>query len=283
MRRGRLYEEDSMTKLWIASDLHHGSSISRPRVPEHNVFVCAGDFSRLDNSIETLTSGFYGNRLTVLVPGNHEYYGCVIQDMERTGAALAGGSNVFLMNPSIAVLGGIRFVGCTLWTDYMLFGREGFAQAMAEASVGLNDHRVIRTRTGCKPGYSRPFTPEDALSRHQSDRDWLEARLAEPFEGPTVVVSHHCPSPRSVPDRFRDDPMSPAFSSDLEALILRHQPDLWIHGHTHDSFDYTIGRTRVICNPKGYSHEHNPDFVADLVVDLPAYSHDDEPPSGLSP
>ena len=66
-----------MTKLWIASDLHHGWSITRPRVPEHDVFVCAGDFSRLDNSIETLTSGFYGNRLTVLVPGNHEYYVCV--------------------------------------------------------------------------------------------------------------------------------------------------------------------------------------------------------------
>jgi hypothetical protein len=109
---------------------------------------------------------------------------------------------VFLMNPGIAVLGGIRFVGCTLWTDYMLFGREGFAQAMAEASVGLNDHRVIRTRTGCKPGHSRPFTPEDAF-----DRDWLEARLEEPFDGPTVVVSHHCPSPRRLPERFRADPM----------------------------------------------------------------------------
>ena len=89
----------------------------------------------------------------MLVPGNHEYYGTVIQDMERTRAALAGGSNVFLLNPGVAVLGGARFLGCTLWTDYMLFGREGFAQSMAEASVGLNDHRVIRTRTGCQPGH----------------------------------------------------------------------------------------------------------------------------------
>jgi len=97
------------------------------------------------------------------------------------------------------------------------------------------------------------------------------------------VVSHHSPSPRSVPDRFRDDPLSPAFSSDLESLILRHQPDLWIHGHTHDSFDYTIGRTRVICNPKGYSYEHNHEFVADLVIGLPAYHLDDEPTTGISP
>jgi calcineurin-like phosphoesterase family protein len=272
-----------MTKLWIASDLHHGWSITRPRVPDHDVFVCAGDFSRLDNTIETLTSGLYGNRLTVVVPGNHEYYGTVIQDMERTGAALAARSSVSLLNPGVAVLRGIRFVGCTLWTDYLLFGREGFAQAMAEASVGLNDHRVIRTRTGCPPGHSRPFTPESAFRRHQFDRAWLEARLDENFDGPTVVVSHHCPSPRSVPERFRADPMSPAFASDLEDLILRHQPDLWIHGHTHDSSDYTIGRTRVICNPAGYSHEPNRDFVPDLVVDLPAYGNDDEPPTGMRP
>jgi hypothetical protein len=81
-----------------------------------------------------------------------------------------------------------------------------------------------------------------------------------------------------VPDRFRNDPMSPAFSSDLEALMMRYQPDLWIHGHTHDSFDYQIGRTRVICNPAGYSYEPNPEFKWDLVVDLPAYGHDDELP-----
>jgi hypothetical protein len=159
-----------MTKLWIASDLHHGWSISRPRAPEHNVYVCAGDWSRLDTAIRTLQSGIIGNGLTVLVPGNHEFYGTVIEDAERAGGDLAGGSNVFLLNPGVAVLSDVRFLGCTLWTDYALFGREGKG-AMDEAAVGLNDHRVIRTRSECKPGYSRPFTTWDALSRHQSDRD----------------------------------------------------------------------------------------------------------------
>jgi Calcineurin-like phosphoesterase len=273
-----------MTKIWIASDQHHsyGSTIT-PRAPLHDVFVCAGDFARLDESIDMLSSGFYGNHLTALVPGNHEYYGGIIEDMERAGADAAGASRVFLLNPGFIAIGGVRFIGCTLWTDYALFGREGFAQAMAEASVGLNDHRLIRTRAGCSPGRTRLFTPEDALRRHERERAWLEERLAEPFDGPTVVVSHHGISPRSVPDRFRDDPLTPAFSSDLENMILRHQPDLWIHGHTHDSFDYQIGRTRVICNPAGYSYESNLDYRWDLVVDLPAYGHDDEPPPGISP
>jgi hypothetical protein len=167
--------------------------------------------------------------------------------------------------------------------DYIMFGREGFAQAMAEASVGLNDHRAIRTRAGCPPGRTRLFTQADALRRHERERAWLDAQLVIPFDGPTVVATHHCPSLHSVPDRFRGDPMSPAFSSDLEALILRHQPDLWIHGHTYDSFDYQVGRTRVICNPAGYSYEYNPQFKWGLVVDLAAYGSTDEPPIGISP
>jgi predicted phosphodiesterase len=240
-----------VTKLWIASDMHFGESISSRPAPTHDVFIVAGDFSRLDKAISTLQSGIIGNGLTVFVPGNHEFYGSVIEDAERAGADAAGGTKVFLLNPGVITIGGIRFVGATLWTDYMLFGLEGFAQAMAEASVGLNDHRAIRTRAGCRPGHSRPFTPEDALRRHQRELAWLEARLCESFQGPTVVVSHHGISPRSVPERFRTDPMSPAFSSDLEVTILQHKPDLWIHGHTHDSFDYHIGRTRVICNPAG--------------------------------
>jgi hypothetical protein len=98
-------------KIWIASDLHHGESISQRAAPAHDVFVCAGDWSRLDIAIETLRSGWIGNSLTVLVPGNHEYYRGVIEDMERAGADAAGGSNVFLLNPGVAVLDGVRFVG----------------------------------------------------------------------------------------------------------------------------------------------------------------------------
>jgi hypothetical protein len=271
-----------MTKLWIASDLHHGyGDTITPRAPAHDVYVCAGDFARLDDAIGMLTSGVYGNGITVLVPGNHEYYGTVIEDAERAGADLAGGTKVFLLNPGEVILGDIRFLGCTLWTDYNLFGDR--AAAMVQAWDGLNDHRLIKTREGCRPGWSRQFKPEDALRRHERELAWLDAQLAIPFEGPSVVVTHHGPSPRSVPERFRHDPMTPAFYSDIEALVLQHQPDLWIHGHTHDSFYYTIGRTRVICNPAGYSHEPNRGYKWDLVVDLPAHGLDDEPPAGISP
>ena len=104
--------------------------------------------------------------------------------------------------------------------------------------------------------------------RHKRELAWPEARLAEQFDGPVCVATHHYPSANSVPHRFDDDPLTPAFSSRLEWLIEKYQPALWVHGHTHDSFDYNIGNTRVICNPAGYDHEPNPDFRWDLVVEI---------------
>jgi hypothetical protein len=76
--------------------------------------------------------------------------------------------------------------------------------------------------------------------------------LAIPFDGPTVVVTHHAPHPDSVARRFENDPLTPAFVSDLSEVIDRWQPALWFHGHTHDNFDYRVGATRIVCNPKGY-------------------------------
>jgi Icc-related predicted phosphoesterase len=92
--------------------------------------------------------------------------------------------------------------------------------------------------------------------------------MATPFRGPTVVITHHAPHPNSVNSRFVGDPLNPAFVSDLGDLIARHQPDLWLHGHTHCSGDYRLGRTRVICNPAGYGRE-NPAFDPTLVVEVP--------------
>jgi Icc-related predicted phosphoesterase len=87
-----------------------------------------------------------------------------------------------------------------------------------------------------------------------------------------VVVSHHAPSPRSVAPRYGADLVSAAFASDLESLIEHYEPDLWIHGHTHDSFDYQLGRTRVVCNPRGYvssqGNLENSRFDPELIIEI---------------
>ena len=260
-----------MTRLWIFSDLHFEMGNSGPSsAPDHDICICAGDLNHLPWAIDMLKSGKLGNGTTIYAPGNHDYYRQeLMEGAERSAQQNVKLSNVFLCNPGEYVFNGIRFLGCTLWTDYQMYGNQ--MAAMGHAGHWLNDHRLIRTEDGAPPGTTVRFMPDHALKRHNREIAWLESRLAEPFDGPTVVVTHHSPSPQSVPDRFRDDPLTPAFSSNLEWLIERYQPDLWVHGHTHDSFDYHIGKTRIVCNPGGYQHEPNLDFQWDLVIEIDDY------------
>jgi predicted phosphodiesterase len=265
-----------MTRLWIWSDPHYeiNNTTTAHPAPDHDVCVIAGDFSYIEIAVQMLSDNpmWIGNRATVYVPGNHEFYRTKRGSMEaaeRAAAQAAGGSRVFLLNPGETVLHSTRFLGCTLWTDFALYG--DLVNAMADAQIGMNDYNLIRTEDGAPPGKAIRFTPDAAFRRHIRERKWLEKKLAEPFDGPTVVVTHHGPSPKSVPERFDTDPLTPAFSSNLEHIIEKYQPALWVHGHTHDSFDYTIGKTRVVCNPAGYPHEPNPDFVRDLVIEIDDY------------
>lgn len=132
---------------------------------------------------------------------------------------------------------------------------------MQAAEFMMNDHRLIKKNFD---GQTTKFLPRDALLRHECERAWLEAKLREPHPGPTVVVTHHGVSISSVPAKFIRDPVTPAFASDLTETLKNHEIELWVHGHTHASFDYTIGTTRVICNPKGYGPNPMPEDLQHL-------------------
>jgi len=172
---------------------------------------------------------------------------------------------------------GVRFLGATLWTDFLLFGEEMRAAAEEVCRDTVTDFRAIRTaRSGANLERGIDWTtatlPASAVQRrHQKTREWLAAELDKPFAGSTVVVTHHLPSKRSVAERFADDLTSAAYASNLDGLMGKSA--LWIHGHAHDSFDYRIATTRVVCNPRGYCHRsgtpcENPAFVPDLVIEL---------------
>lgn len=199
----------------------------------------------------------------VLVPGNHEFYGHMRGEERRRGEAAAAAHAIHLLDDRALAIGGVRFVGSTLWTDYDLFGVGTRGDAMAFAARCMNDHRLIQE----EPGDDGRFTPAHARAQHLVSRAFLEHVLAEPYAGPTVVVTHHCPHPDSVAPQYAGDLLTPAFCSDLSALIARAEPALWVHGHTHVSFDYRVGATRILCNPHGYGHE-NPAFDPQLVVEV---------------
>jgi hypothetical protein len=162
----------------------------------------------------------------------------------------------------------VRIVAGTLWTDFGLFGD---AEAHARyAGTRMNDYNYI---IGNKVG-SYDLLPAETSSWHHQTRAFIEAELRKPFSGRTVVVTHHLPSLRSVASRYANDPLTAAFASNCDDL-LEMGADLWIHGHTHDSLDYKVGKTRVICNPRGYASQwgkslraENIHFVRDLIVEV---------------
>jgi predicted phosphodiesterase len=252
-------------KLQILSDLH--LEMVKPfyswRIPETaaEIVVLAGDIGVGVMGVKwAVREAERLQKCAVYVPGNHEYYGERLNVLEQM-RTVARGSRVSVLDLDEVMLEGVRFLGATLWTDYLAFGREHRPDAMDKAARFLNDHRLINGPDG--------FTPGDALERHERGRAWLEAKLATKWEGPTVVVTHHAPSLLGTDARFRNDYLTGAFVSDLEEIIEKYSPTTWIHGHTHHCVQYVVGKTRLVANQMGYPHEPaTGQFDPGLVVDI---------------
>jgi hypothetical protein len=146
-----------------------------------------------------------------------------------------------------------------LWTDFSLQGNPRIAAF--EARQVLNDFAKIRV----SPSFRR-FRPFDSVGLFRGSLRWLKAELTMANGADVVVVTHHAPSKLSVPQCFHDDLLSAAFASHLDEFIESSAIDLWIHGHIHESRDYEIGDTRIVCNPRGYPDAINADFDPGMVV-----------------
>lgn len=241
-------------KLRIVSDLHFefhadgGAALAAAIAggPPFDVLVVAGDLATLhglDAALERLRQLAPS---VVYVSGNHEAYGASL-------AALAAASRAdraplhWLECSSMAVgLAGAeqRILGTALW----------FPKAPRVHKDGMMDFRVIRDA-------------EPAI--YEANARAVEFLREELREG-DVVVTHHLPSFQSVAPRWKGSPLNAFFVCDMERLIRERQPALWVHGHTHDSRDYTIGKTRIVCNPFGYvGVELNQRFDPHFTVEVP--------------
>jgi predicted phosphohydrolase len=190
---------------------------------------------------------------TVLIAGNHEYFGRAIDEALEAGRRSAAVNGIDFLDDEAITFDGTRIFGTTLWTDFRLFAGDDGAMrghAMAYAGALLSDYEQIRPYVA----KSERWTPVMSSAQHMSSRAALEAELATSTQ-PVVVVSHHAPHTKSIAPEFTTDLLTPGFVSDLAQVIERYRPPLWIHGHTHRSFDYRVGATRVVCNPLGYRHE----------------------------
>lgn len=249
-------------KIHVLGDLHLEFGEFTPPPVETDVVVLAGDIHIKGRAIPFIQNMFPRTPV-IYVPGNHEYYRDALPKLDDTLRAAAQGTNVHFLENEEFILGNVRFLGCALWTNFTLFGFDKRASCMQAAERAMLDYALIRV----SPKYGK-FTPLHSAILHRQSRKWLEEQLAKPFAGRTVVVTHHAPSLQSLQQRFRNDPVSTAFGEDMDAFILKHVPDLWIHGHTHHCVDYTIGKTRILSNQRGYADDLVKSFQSDLVVEV---------------
>lgn len=246
----------------VLADLHVEFADFTPEPIESDVVVLAGDIHTGVRGIDWARNAFHG-RPVIYVAGNHEYYGTDLPGLTSRLRQAAQENDVVFLENDEAVIDDVRFLGCTLWTDFALYGIADRQAAMDRCRAYLSDYSLIR-----HGAEGRFLMPSDTLDLHQESVAWLDHRLQTPFDGPTVVITHHAPSARSQPGRFKRSPQGPAFVSALDRLLDRRRALLWIHGHTHHSVDYEVNGTRVVSNQRGYPREPHTGFIPKLTVDL---------------
>lgn len=258
-------------KIQVLSDLHleacegFGATTDEkipPLAVNCDVLVLAGDIHR---GYAGMPPFFDVDVPVVYVAGNHEFYGHHINRMSIDLARCASYFGINYLDASEVVIGGVRFLGTTLWTDFSLY-QSRIRASLDAARNSIHDFSTIRTPGGF-------LTPEQTVVMHRVAREWLGKQLSKPFDGPTVVVTHHAPSVRSNDPKFDGSPLTPAFCSELDELA--GAATVWIHGHCHNSSSYNWNGTRVVANPRGYLmsstrplYWENPDFNPAFIVEV---------------
>jgi hypothetical protein len=270
-------------RLLIYSDLHLDANHFSPILEDGtradanaDMVVLAGDIDEGTRGIRWARETFPDKRI-VYVAGNHEFYG---GHFTRTLDDLREAANTFdidFLEADGMDAGGVRFLGCTLRTDFLLLNSSYKEPYTLRAKAAMNDYRMIKISRlpenlphGSISG-SKLLTPELTALRHRGSVDWLDRKLKKGIPEKTVEITHHAPHINSIPMPYKSDPLSAAYASDLTRLMGRSA--LWVHGHVHSSFDYMVNGTRIITNPRGYalkqnSGNENSDFNHDLLVEV---------------
>ena len=259
-------------KIAVCSDIHlEFGPIELNNTDNANVLILSGDICVVkdlphsDSKKGDISRKFF--RMCALrfphvlyVMGNHEHYhGDFATSGKIIKEELAQYANVHLLDQETKVIDDITFIGGTLWTD--MNKEDGIT--LYHMKDMMNDFRCITNgaretyyRNSAGNSYVRTakFTPDDAVEDHKKMLEYIKIMTEGKNDQKFVVVGHHAPSKLSTHPRYvKEEIMNGGYSSDLSEFILNHpQIKLWTHGHTHEEFDYMIGSTRIICNPRGY-------------------------------
>jgi len=277
-------------KIQVASDLHlEFGTVSIENAGNTNVLILSGDICVANDLGERDVHNVLGEHTkshiyhrffeeccarfpyVIYIAGNHEHYhGDYAKTIPLLRERLGYLSNLHILDKNTVEIDDVLFVGGTLWTD---MNKED-PITLSRIRGMMNDYRLVEDTSSLinyktfLPDPENPdkqitvfkqrtgkFTPEKSVEDHKQMLDVIRTTLAYvPAEKKVVIVGHHSPLKQSTKPQYeRDVLVNGAYSSDLSEFILDHpQIKLWTHGHTHHEFDYTIGSTRIFCNPRGY-------------------------------
>lgn len=238
-------------KIHILSDLHIEFADYEIQVLDADVIILAGDIQNGMKGLKWATKLLNNTEAHIIyIAGNHEFYRQDINALRNAmrfyctqPVANEAQQRLHFLDDDEVIIDSVRFLGATLWTDFKLFGDDMRKECTLVGEQSLNDFKLI-----LKDEWN--FRASDSIELNNRSVAWLTEKLNTKFDGKTVVITHHLPSKLSVSERYQDNLLSACFASNLDHLF--GHSDLWIHGHTHNSFDYVINGTRVVCNPRGY-------------------------------
>lgn len=247
-------------RIPIISDLPRKFGFTVLSFDGAEVVILAGDINLGTKGIEWIKSTITDVPV-IYVLGNHEYYKGSYPKTLNAIKNSASDTNVHVLKNKAVVINDITFHGATLWTDFALLGDPRLNGSICQGK--MNDYKMIRR----DPSYSK-LRSIDTYVMHQASLKWLRTSLATSSTKKNILVTHHAPSIKSIPEEFNNDVLSSAYASNLEPIILEYQPHSWIHGHIHQPINYHVGGTIVLCNPHGYIDETYNGFDKKLIIEI---------------
>jgi len=264
-------------KIHLISDLH--TEFEWYCIPEledeaNTIVILAGDIGvakRPEQTyLPTVANAVKRFKHVFMVMGNHEHWdGSLNTTYGKIFHATLEYDNFDLLEKETKVIDGVAFIGATLWTDM----DDNNPSVTLHAASTIKDYKRIRVGPTEKP-YRQNLRPLDTMSHHQRAKEYIYADIkAQKDAGnKVVVITHHAPSYQSVAEPYKGRMINGAYCTELGVAICNLEPDLWVHGHTHYSFDYEIHKTRIVCNPRGYStgvaSDLNVDFDDRLIIEI---------------
>lgn len=266
-------ETSAPMEIWHISDLHLSQqqiaeSFAYGSIPKADVAVVVGDVSdRMDDSLAWCADVIRPHMPVIYVPGNHDFYFTNLIETSARARKLASKLGLYYLDGDTVLVGGVRFIGATFWSDLELDAVVNGRLCPDKMSVNL---RRARNGSDFKKIYSdrrnsQFVTPEFTRGLHFEQKRYISRMLSRKHDGPTVVATHFAIHEKSSNPLYRDAPTAHCYLSNQDKFIEQFSPTAWLHGHVHDCFQYEIHGTMVACNPGGYAHESGNGFIWNLV------------------